>query len=367
FLILSAQALPQNQVNALLDEVSAEYPSDFTGAWRDGEVTTVAFAREVPNGARDILSNAGYEVKYQTGVGMSESQLNAVAIDVHNAAVERLGEGVPVTSGPSVKDRTISVQVSNEVLDTSATPSAEPSIAADEPQAPLTPEVLADDIRADVGAGALGGFALEVQATESDPITDTGYGEAGGTALTPGSSGRTVCTSAFVVSSRSNADLGIVTAGHCEGSLWQAYRYPFDFRAESAGSIGDAEWRRSPRMMDAWFHYDYSLGRPQQGNATARPGDYVCAFGRTTGRTCGTVQSVGQQATSDYGTSYGLTTRNGEVNQGGDSGGPVYNNNLAYGITKGNNPSNGLNYFSPIVPVLQRFNLDLCIDPPGCS
>lgn len=85
------------------------------------------------------------------------------------------------------------------------------------------------------------------------------------------------------------------------------------------------------------------------------PGTTVCKFGVTTGRTCGSIKDAEFAANwnGEAGTYVQVVSLDGTVmNKGGDSGGPVYAGNSAYGLVhgRGNDGSPWANdlFFMPI-------------------
>ncbi|MCG7416112.1 MULTISPECIES: S1 family peptidase [Microbacterium] len=118
-------------------------------------------------------------------------------------------------------------------------------------------------------------------------------------------------------------------------------------------------------MMDAWFHYDHGLGRAQKARSDVSINSTVYVYGRNGGRQSARVIGLNQSHTSSEKTSYGLVRINGSTVQPGDSGGPVYLGNTAYGIFKGYGAFD--DFYTPINPVLNQLQVDLCIDPPGCQ
>nr|RZI34026.1 hypothetical protein BJQ95_03609 [Cryobacterium sp. SO1] len=119
-------------------------------------------------------------------------------------------------------------------------------------------------------------------------------------------------------------------------------------------------------MMDAWFHANFGVGRPVTGKDALEVGDPICLFGRVGGYDCGTVHALSAHRTSDSGIEiYGLAEIANTIVEKGDSGGPVFINNTALGIITAYGAF--YDYITPINPILSRFSLQLCIDPPGCQ
>ncbi len=333
--------------------VRETYPSDYAAGWFSGTAVNVAFASEVPAGANDILAAAGYPYAVIENFGASESEIISVGDRVHAEAIELAGPGVEVASGPIIPDRVFEITIAGE-------PQNGRGDLAD-------PAAIASEIVARVGAESLRGFGVAVHLSKPEDLGDAGWGQAGGTAINA-TDGQPSCTSGFVVTAAVGSDLGVITAGHCSNNLQQISpngNFLFNFRAEHLGASGDMQWMRSPVMMDAWFHYDHGLGRPVTGKNAVYVGSSICVYGRNGGRKCGNVDAVNQTLTTSSGTAGGLARTTGTAVQQGDSGGPVYLNTTALGVIKGFGAFN--DFFTPIEPILSRFQLQLCLDPPGCQ
>jgi streptogrisin C len=150
------------------------------------------------------------------------------------------------------------------------------------------------------------------------------------------------CTGGFTVRSTDSASLGISTAGHCDNyHAFQGVSLPFV--SEIFYDAGDVQWHSACGYMDVSNEFNSGLGYRACTGTRLRSqqaiGTYVCKWGNTTGRTCGYIQS------KTYNPSY--IPGNGEdsyirVNgyganlvSPGDSGGPWFVENLAYGISSG--------------------------------
>ncbi|HEX7151599.1 MAG TPA: PKD domain-containing protein [Thermoanaerobaculia bacterium] len=150
------------------------------------------------------------------------------------------------------------------------------------------------------------------------------------------------CSGGFTVRSTDSTSFGISTAGHCDNyQTFQGMALPFV--AEVFYDAGDVQWHSACGYTDVSNEFNSGLGyRACLGTRTRAQqaiGTYVCKWGNATARTCGYIQS------KSYNPSY--IPGNGEdsyirVNgygailvRPGDSGGPWFVDNLAYGISSG--------------------------------
>lgn len=139
-----------------------------------------------------------------------------------------------------------------------------------------------------------------------------------------------------------NGRYGISTAGHC-----------FDTRTVNGTSIQfvtgrtwgsfDIQWHLTPNFTPRNLFYDGSsinavTALKYRGYTAV--GDYVCKYGRSSGYACGNIADKNFQPNANYITSPNPTfvrvhrpTFNLSV--AGDSGGPWFNENTAYGIMSG--------------------------------
>jgi streptogrisin C len=157
-------------------------------------------------------------------------------------------------------------------------------------------------------------------------------------ALLTGGSLLSTCTAGFVVVTP-NYDAGVLTAGHCpDQQSFEGMNLPF--RGQAVGGDQDVQWHSGCRIaqMTGLFNSGLDL-RPVERTRSriGQPiGQYVCKFGKATGRTCGVLSSKYY----DPGTGFNATfmyVKGGTVNlsEEGDSGGPWFVELEAYGIQSG--------------------------------
>ena len=155
---------------------------------------------------------------------------------------------------------------------------------------------------------------------------------------------RSVCTVGFVVSDGTRN--GIVTAAHCPDVLTYTERdgttIELPFVGQWGWSFQDVQVNEAP-AGDPLFYADAKkmfarVPVAQRARASTRAGDFVCHRGERTGYSCGEVEFIdyappgdlcGGPCAPDW-----VTVRGGDCG-GGDSGGPVFSGDTAFGIMKG--------------------------------
>lgn len=155
------------------------------------------------------------------------------------------------------------------------------------------------------------------------------------------STASTVCTVGFPA--RYGSLQGITTARHCPDNISVDGGYKLNQSTSlrrMAVSQGDAKWHRkitsetvNPRFRHAWGSY-----RPVWAHPNIGVGLDVCRFGAVSGNgsRCATVRYVSSCVTTESGTWCGVAMTNRTTGmRKGDSGGPWFYGNNAYGLSKG--------------------------------
>jgi len=184
---------------------------------------------------------------------------------------------------------------------------------------------------------------LRIVGTESTDLAVDGGARVEG--IDPRNGRRYACTTGFVVTD--GARTGVVTAAHCPDTL--TYYDPdggetaLDFVGEWGVAFQDVQVHVSPKAQRPLFYANSGksdariLGGSRVRTST-RAGDAVCHRGETTGYSCSQVELV------DYAPPGDLcagpcdpvwVTVAGPSCRGGDSGGPIFSGNVAFGIAKG--------------------------------
>ena len=201
-------------------------------------------------------------------------------------------------------------------------------------------------------------------------------------------SGADNCTSAFSVEKNDTLVDGVLTASHCEnvrkieendtsgGKANPPSTNPFDapWKEETYSTValrayGDIEWHTTSHIEkdDFWSAvpvlWDVSS---RISNAAITSNAYICKFGRTTARTCGFVSDEIFHSFTVYWSYcdcdiiiHQIVEVDDPVVDRGDSGGPVFSNNQAWGITHGFKLNPYRLYFSTIENAELAFNLHI--------
>jgi hypothetical protein len=139
------------------------------------------------------------------------------------------------------------------------------------------------------------------------------------------------CTTGFTVRN-SAGTRGVSTAGHC-GNSQTLSGYALTFRGEAYSGSYDVQWHNAsghtyPNTIKVSSGTRSITGTRSRGSQTV--GSQVCKQGRTTGYTCGTISTTSYCASGAC--TWVRVAGNGtNLSEGGDSGGPWFSGNTAYG------------------------------------
>jgi hypothetical protein len=147
------------------------------------------------------------------------------------------------------------------------------------------------------------------------------------------------CTAGFTVQAP-NGELGVSTAAHCSDAQYFNGLF-LPFRNQRTGDA-DIQWNSACDVVQVTNQFETGIGLRSCTSTRSRTyqtiGTFLCKFGRTTGRTCGTIDSK----TIDPGDGFNDTfirvdgDRHGvDLSRGGDSGSPWFVEDIAYGIHYG--------------------------------
>jgi len=152
------------------------------------------------------------------------------------------------------------------------------------------------------------------------------------------------CTSGFSVM-HSSGTKGVLTAAHCSNS--QSYNgTSLPFAGSAEGGSYDVQWHTAPGFTVKNWAYDgisdYTTPYYRVINATRHRNSqalnsFVCKYGKTTGYGCGYIIDKNYQPTTpgSWGSTFIRVHRDGvDLAEGGDSGGPWFREDTAYGIMK---------------------------------
>lgn len=147
------------------------------------------------------------------------------------------------------------------------------------------------------------------------------------------------CTAGYVVRNISNGAFGLSTAGHCGNGASYAGQ-TLNFRAEGFSGSQDVQWYRKDALN--WEKTFWTAGGWRPVNATKphaamNVNDWVCKQGITTGTTCGPVtdRTYCPPYVPSCNATFVVVDHPTGWAEPGDSGGPVYVNNVAWGLVSG--------------------------------
>ena len=205
----------------------------------------------------------------------------------------------------------------------------------------------------------IGGVGLDTVRQESADLGITNFRVmAADTGVTEGATIRggvaaTTCTWGFKAFQGSTARM--LTAGHCGNTqAWGGINLPFVTGKEVNSGNADGQVHSVPAphgasntivLEDGTFRTITS--RRSWSNMDI--GDAVCHVGKTTGLSCGAISAVNGAQAVGGGTNVPRVTGTFLEAQPGDSGGPVFSGNAAFGLYEGQNgsaPPNALMIFT---------------------
>ncbi|MDX1659560.1 MAG: S1 family peptidase [Nitriliruptorales bacterium] len=182
------------------------------------------------------------------------------------------------------------------------------------------------------------------------------------------------CTSGFSVTRSSDGVEGVSTAGHCEGlnkieendtSGAAVTVYSAPWAGEHIGSRGDIEWHTTSHVEVPEFWSNTNFRRvvksrePNSGGHAV--GTYVCHYGRSSGYSCGYIYDSYMSVTFKWNGQWVTASNMVEVDRGksvgGDSGGPWFYSDRAFGIHHGHLTSNSHPVYSKIQNVEIQFGV----------
>lgn len=311
----------QDAFSVAATAVQEAYPDSFATSEitsEDPAVGTIRFTGTVPAGARALVAALprSVEVRLVGGESLSAADVDRAVIAAHRAvrATGRVGDAV------SSYDRAAGLV----------------RVAA-APARLLSPTSRAAEARAI--RDALPASAGRVEVVLVDEVAGREEARNGGGRLESDGSSGLACTSGFNVVN-SAGTTGIATAGHCPNGMTHENmsgetEVDLTFRSGHVGQWGDFQWHTSTDTEPDNFYWD--SGDLRDVSARANPSDdqTICRYGRTTARECDTVDDLSTCVTVDGVEACRLVRMNSDEAEGGDSGGPWYSGNTAYGFHKG--------------------------------
>lgn len=303
----------------MVAQISAVEPGAVAGAAVTGpESAWIAYAQAQSPAATATVAefgraHPGLSIEARTGLGFSQEELDAAVQDVHFAVMEV----------SDVADTTTFFDYETSRIEVSIQPAA-PSAALPDEAANAAREALS---RRGGVAGSVRVSVRVVDAAVPFAVSDAHYGGEVISACTTGFGTRTL---GHTVGSR-----GISTAGHC-GDTQYDDGSKLTFKKDYEGVHGDFQWHSGAQTMTDDFYAGSSSSTEtdlRDVAAVAAPyvGQSLCRNGASSHKDCQEVRKVGVC----NGSRCNLVEMGARLAAGGDSGGPVYWGNTAYGLHQG--------------------------------
>jgi len=167
----------------------------------------------------------------------------------------------------------------------------------------------------------------------------------------PGDGKRYACTTGFAVSDGTRT--GIVTAAHCPDTLVyqdpEGGTVPLQFAGQWGARTQDVQVHVGPEGQKPLFYADRHRGALRtlagaRSRLSTRAGEWLCHYGESSGYSCAEVELTqfappgllcGGACAPTW-----ISVRTSDC-RSGDSGGPVFSGDIAFGITKGGSGKRG--------------------------
>ena len=317
-----------NEFAAAVWEIRKAVPGSFTGAEIvDAGNAWVAFADSAPAAATSIIDNftsnhSGISVEVRADKGFTEVELQK-AIDAAHFAV---------FNSPEVLDANTYFDFATFMIKTNAQLESTTSDTVLDNLRAAAATKITDATRADI----LNSISHSVARFDGEAllIKESGNEHLAGEGVKIQGDDRIQCTLGFGVKD-SSGDRGILTAGHCENDLIDD-GHALHYEDVHEGEHGDFQWHTGPQSLSDGFY----AGSATQSEVDERDvlyigfavvGQTLCRNGANSYRDCQDVYHLN----GVHGNIRNLVIMEGNLSQGGDSGGPVYSVGTAYGIHMG--------------------------------
>ncbi|WP_162795842.1 hypothetical protein [Nonomuraea lactucae] len=310
----------QPRLNEVGAKLEVRYPAELSGlaVLDDGRRAQIGFKGEIPADAIELAKTLPVTVELVGSKGFSEKDLEQ-ARDAAFAQVSARRDLVETLSGGYDTDTgVVTITVKPRGMPRDAT--GQRAVSAQlQPAQPANKKI-----------------SVRLRLTENDLVTpQDSYMRGGG--LLGG------CTTGFNIINQNQPNdpdqRRTTTAQHCGtgGALYANHNVHLgktlsDY-ASGSSSYDVASWTRGDFVLTRTFYYDWNNARYAYyvGTSPAK-GQNICAFGMSTRvAKCANISQIGLS----YPDARGLIVMDRQISIAGDSGGPWYKGNTAWGITMG--------------------------------
>ncbi len=200
-------------------------------------------------------------------------------------------------------------------------------------------------------AEALAGVKVRFDRADRETVDMALAGGARVVGVHPGDGKRYACTTGFTVTDGVRS--GIATAAHCPDALFyqdpQGGTVPLQFAGQWGARTQDVQVHIAPGSQKPLFYANRHQGALRRlagarSRLSTRAGEWLCHYGESSGYSCAEVELTqfappgllcGGVCAPTW-----ITVRTSDC-RSGDSGGPVFSGDIAFGITKGGSGRRG--------------------------
>jgi hypothetical protein len=200
-------------------------------------------------------------------------------------------------------------------------------------------------------AEALAGVKVRFDPAERGTVDMALAGGARVVGINPADGKRYACTTGFTVSDGVRS--GIATAAHCPDALVyqdpEGGSTPLQFAGQWGARTQDVQIHVAPGALKPLFYADRHKGALRKlagarSRLSTRAGEWLCHYGESSGYSCAEVELTqfappGQLCGGACAPTW-ITVRTNDC-RSGDSGGPVFSGDIAFGLTKGGSGRRG--------------------------
>lgn len=328
---LATEVAFQERATVTITAIAERHVESFAmSEFREDNTAVLYFSGDVPTDVTEELATEP-DISAQGHAEYDSYTADGVNAAVHYALDEQLETEADILTILDPVSGNISVEVSTEEA------ASEIRSILEAEALELDSEVLrqasADNLNSTVDAAAIND-AITVEVDGSLDVVEEAVN--GGDKLTLVNSTESWCTAAFPA--RVNLSAGLTTARHCTDTRALTVDYgdrlfnPPERVLPTAN--GDASFLLSREAVNGRFRYDWGVYRPVWAHPVLSIGSHVCRFGATTGQGsgCTTVWYISVCANGYCQVTLSLD-HTGSAS--GDSGGPWFYGNNAYGIHHG--------------------------------
>lgn len=277
----------------------------------------IGFKNSAPESAIQALeSSLNVKIQVNEGLGYSADEMVSAGEEIHYLVIDAVGNS-QIATDIDVLSGEITVSSAEGVAESSAFEPAEEAVP---------PEDIIKVIKSHQEISDIINSLPDEVTISVGQVT-----EEGGTEVARGGGHLTSCTAAWSVSKSGYSKGGLMTAAHCPDTQKYQGRGILNYRGQMAKAKGDAQWHSSTEVTTNTFYYTAGATRKVTSVKSPVLGQQLCVYGKTTRNTCDKVYKL-NQCSGGY---CGMVATHRHHTKSGDSGGPWFWGNTAYGVHHG--------------------------------